>query len=108
MNAKVMKLLRACRKQAGYGKGYRWEVQMDYAPENHSNHPFKRSDDHWSGESIGWCSAIVYARVGSILNCPIYSTGPDGELKTNIWIEILSETTATYEDCGEGKHIVTL
>jgi hypothetical protein len=84
---------------------------MDYDRQgNAGNYPFKPHGpraDQWGGDLGDWDDALAKAKVGSYLE--FWITGSrEGELVTNFYIQIISETQAECKDCGGKGFMVTL
>lgn len=110
----IAKLLRAVRKDSGYGSFHAWESATDYDEKN-ANYPFKpqtgfeevggpageeveRRADHWDGGMTDWNDVIKSARVGHVID--FYVTKVGDELVTNIEVWIDTDCHAYWKDCG--------
>ncbi len=116
----VQKILRAARAQTQYAS-HRWDAGILDIDENplrpfklghvppHSQTPLDDElDDKWSGDIERWDYALKHARVGHRIDFYVYSTGPSGELVTNVGVLIESPTRAVVCDCGGKPFVVEI
>lgn len=88
--------------------------------ENYANYPFKpgilpsakftdadaEACATWSGDRESWEFALENARVGVTMDFYVFSAGPRGELVTNVYLHLVSETEATI--CATGENPITV
>lgn len=117
------KVLRAARAASGYGRGYEWEAGWMLerkcwktgcitSPDNRDSLVDDGTGDEWEGDFRDWSYVLANVKAGDCIDFYVSSTGPSGELETNIGVHIVSETEAIWCDfwcdCGGEPHTVKL